>query len=377
MEVRVKIVTERESGWTYNLWRSSFFPVTEKLGAAYGTMNGRMVPVYLGGAQRDSGRDYMVMRKAAAMYDVSLERSIDFIGPDAEAMLDQLFTRSIAKIRPGKSSYSIICYEHGGVLCDGVLLRLEQDYFRFAHASGEMFPYFATRAKGRNVKITDPDVSVLQIAGPASLQILADASSIGLPDPFPRWAIARLSIGGQNVIVSRTGYTGEDKGFEVYITREQDGPKLWDDLITAGASYGMIVSGLDSMDIRRIEGGNLNYGSDIDERLNPFQCGLGRLVDFSKSEFEGRAALEVADRNQLIYGVKCVSAEPEIGTQIIDERHGDIGVVTATAFSPHLRAGIGIARLHRFVSTESASIRIKTRSDEAAAAELLKLPFYR
>jgi glycine cleavage system aminomethyltransferase T len=377
MEVRVKIVTESESGWNYNLWRSSFFPVTERLGAAYGTMNGRMCPVYLGGASRNSGRDYMVMRNAAAMYDVSLERSIDFVGPDAEAMLDCLFTRSIAKIRPGKSGYSIICYEHGGLLCDGVLLRLEQDHFRFAHASGEMFPYFVAHARGRNVKVSDPDVSVLQIAGPASLQVLANASSNGLPDPFPRWAVARLSIGGQDVIVSRTGYTGEDKGFEVYITREQDGPKLWDDLTRAGISNGMIASGLDSMDIRRIEGGNLNYGTDIDERLNPFQCGLGHLVDFSKTEFEGRTALQGADRNLLIYGVKCVSGEPDIGARIVDDSYGDIGVITAAASSPYLKAGVGIVRLHRFVPIESTSIRVKTRSGEHAAAELLKLPFYR
>ncbi len=182
-------------------------------------------------------------------------------------------------------------------------------------------------------------------------------------------------LGGQNLLVSRTGWTGE-LGFEVYTNGEAtDGEALWNHLMAAGEASGLLGSGLESMGIRRIEAGILDYGTDMDRTMTPFQANLGRFVDLGKEGFVGREALLDADTRPLLYGLTCQTSIPWAGLEV---RGGGetIGRMTTGAWSPFLEYGIGYIRLSAADHRDTKPVSVIDRDGEPRAAEIVALPFY-
>ena len=167
------------------------------------------------------------------------------------------------------------------------MLRLANDLFWYAQADGDFYSWARSHARGMDVTISDPDIYVSQVQGPLSMKVLEAASDDGMPEPFGYFGIARARFGGQEVVISRTGYTNE-LGWEFYTEPHHDAQALWHHLQTKGAPYGIGLHGLDSMHIRRIEAGILNAGSDFDRFTTPFDVGLGRFVDLEKGDFWAR-----------------------------------------------------------------------------------------
>jgi glycine cleavage system aminomethyltransferase T len=262
------------------------------------------------------------------------------------------------------------------LLCDGVLLRLAEDTFWYSQADGPVFSWFIAHSQGLEVEISDPGSWILQIQGPASLKILASLSGAGLPPDFTYFSVAKATVGGQPVLLTRTGWTNE-MGFEIYTlpsSGKLDGDKLWERYLAAGTPHGMEICGLDSMDIRRIEGGILNNGSDMDETMTPYEAGLGVFVDLTKESFIGKVALEKAQSKSRIMGLKCEGGEPL--------REGEIriggaraGFVTAGSWSPYLTCGIAIIRLD---SPKSAGTKAEVfcRDGKMHPAVFEDLPLY-
>ncbi len=194
-----------------------------------------------------------------------------------------------------------------------------------------------------------------------------------MPDPFGYFGIARVRFGGQEVVITRTGYTNE-LGWEYYTEPHHDADALWQHLAAAGETLGMRIFGLDSMHIRRIEAGILNAGSDFDETTTPYAAGLGRFVDEDKRDFIGKAALASAPRESRLTGLKC-EAEPHIGGEVcIDGQSA--GKVTAGAVSPYLQSGIGIALMDRPGFAEGDTVTIRCVDGELHAGTLAELPLY-
>ena len=135
------------------------------------------------------------------------------------------------------------------------------------------------------------------------------------------------------------------------------------------------ATGLDAMDIRRIEAGILLNGSDMDASLNPFQAGLGNFIDMTKPVFVGKSALEEADRTPLVSGLLCADDEPLTGG-VLFEGDEDVGWVTAAAYSPYLQSGTAIVRLRRAVAIGSNSLTVETRKAGHAPSRLATLPLY-
>ncbi len=370
---RGTIVRSDEPGWDYGFWKSAFFEVAEALGARYGAYNRRLVPLTFGG---DRFADYWALRRRAAMYDVSGERPLDIAGPDAERLLDRLMTRDMTRLKPGRATYGLLCHRDGGLLCDGILMRLAPQRFCYVHADGEVLPWLLAHAEGLDVAVTDPGASVLQVQGPRSLDVLAAACDE--PVELAYFAVAEARMAGQPVVLSRTGWTGE-LGFEIYLWRQDtDGPALWRHVAAAGEAFGLAQGALDSMDIRRIEAGILNYGSDMDAGLNPFQAGLGDFVDMAKGDFVGKAALAAADRTLRLHGLKCEPAEPAIGGKVSAANQA-IGRVTAAAWSPFLGHGTAIVRLDGAALADApltGELTVEGRDGAAHPASLVELPFY-
>ena len=196
--------------------------------------------------------------------------------------------------------------------------------------------------------MSDPRSRVLQIQGPKSLDVLDAAVGGGLSPEFKYFRAGFFDVCGQRLWVSRTGWTGE-AGIEVYCNsgpEPTDHDALWDGLLACGAPYGMEFSSSSSMGIRRVEAGILDNGSDIEAGLTPYGAGLGQFVKLDKGDFIGRAALESADRSQLLFGLVCPAATPSAGMGV----HFDgapVGHITMGTWSPTLDAGVGYVRFDK------------------------------
>jgi glycine cleavage system aminomethyltransferase T len=370
---RTVIADFAEPGWDYGVIRSPYHELHRANGAKYCVYNNRLMPVSQAGNRLD---DYWILRRKVGLFDTG-ERPTEILGPDAEALCNKVFTRDCSTMKPGRAGYGLICYPDGGVLCDGILARLAPDRYWYVQADGQVFAWLVAHAQGMNVKIRDPHSWVSQVQGPRSLDVLAAACDGGPPKEFGYFAVAYVTMGGQKVMVTRTGWTAE-VGFEFYTLPEEgpvDGPALWNHILKAGAPFGISVCALDSMDIRRIEAGILNNISDMDETMNPFQAGLASFVKLDKPDFIGKAALLKADKGVLLHGLRCKKAEPLIGGEL---RSGGaaIGRVTAAGWSPLYNAGVAIIRLDRASLVSAPNVTVQGRDRDHHPAEIVSLPMY-
>ena len=358
------------AGWDFSLSRHPYHMIERPFGPHYCVYNRRQMACCFD--KIDTVDGYWRLRQQAAVLHTG-EFPLQFSGPDAERLLDKLFTKDITKIKPGRCGYGLACYEDGGLLVDGILLRLEPDLFWYAQADGDFYSWARAHAVDMDVKISDPEVFVSQVQGPNALKILEAASDDGMPDPFGYFAMARVSLGGQMVVITRTGYTNE-LGWEFYTEPHHDADALWSHLIAAGADFGMELFGLDSMHIRRIEAGILNAGSDFDHTTTPYDVGLGRFVDTDKDDFIGKQALVDVPRGNRLTGLKC-EAEPHIGGEVCI---GDkaTGKVTAGAVSPYLQHGIGIALMDQSGFSEGDQVTVRCIDGEMHSGSLASLPLY-
>ena len=290
---------------------------------------------------------YWKLRQDVLLYDVP-EKPLEIIGPDAARMLDRVLTCRVETLAVGRVRYGIAGNEDGTVLMDGVVMRLGQDRYWYVKANGEFTSWLKAHAIGFDVTVSDPNSRVLQIQGPKSLDVLDAAIGGGLSADFKYFHAGFFDVCGQTLWVSRTGWTGE-VGIEIYCNsgpEPTDHHALWDDLFACGESFGMNFSSSSSMGIRRIESGILDNGSDIEPDLTPFGAGLGHFVRLDKEYFIGRAALERADRSQLLFGLVCPTVAPDAGMHVHFE-NGPVGHVTIGTWSPTLDTGVGYVRFDR------------------------------
>lgn len=356
--------------WRFGRLRASpFIPFYEdRIGpnASFSVYSGHMSPGYL---DDDVEAEYANLRKAATLFDVP-EHAIEFVGPDAARFLDHLMTRRIAPMKVGRCGYGLMCYDDGGVLMDGVLVRLAEDHFRYVLADGEIFGWLRAHQKGFDVKIVDTEDWVLQVQGPRALEVLADLCDGGAPDPFPYFGAAHVTMARQPLLITRTGWTSE-VGFEIYVPETADHATLWHHLMAAGKPHGMRFASMSCMNIRRIEAGILDNGTDMNPSMTPFAAGIGQFVDLTKEDFIGREALEKADRRTRLVGLKSAQAIEAGMALTMDGR--DVGRITASAYSPYLGHHIGYARFDEAGDWLGRSVAC---GPDAVPGETVALPFY-
>lgn len=359
------------AGWDYAINRHPYHEIERPKGPHYCVYNRRLMACCFDDHSTEDG--YWLLRQKAALLNTG-EYPLEFSGPDAEKLMDLLFTKDMTSLKVGRCGYGLACYADGGLLVDGIVLRLADDRFWYAQADGDFYSWARAHAAGMDVTISDPEVFVSQIQGPNALKILEAASDDGLPEPFGYFAIATVSFGGQDVVITRTGYTNE-LGFEFYTEPHHDVDRLWAHLKAAGERFGMEIFGLDAMNIRRIEAGILNAGSDFNTTTTPFAAGLGRFVDMNKGNFIGKQALETASQDLRLYGVKCTAGEPLINGEVLQNKQR-VGTVTAGAISPYLGHGIGYVLLDQGGFSEGQIVEVACKDGVNHAGELASLPFY-
>jgi aminomethyltransferase len=239
------------------------------------------------------------IRNAAALIDVSPLYKYRVSGPEAERLVDRVITRDATRIGPGQVVYTPWCDEHGKVVDDGTVARLDDDSWRWTAADPQL-RWLRLNSRGLGVEIEDitDRTGALALQGPLSRAVLEAATGESFADL--RYFRRRVSrIGDLPIDVSRTGYTG-DLGYELWVEADR-AVELWDRLMEAGGAFGLRPAGMLALDVVRIEAGlillEVDYTSSRhalipEQSYSPYEIGLGRLVALDKSTpFVGQAAL--------------------------------------------------------------------------------------
>lgn len=336
-----------------------------------GVYAGRVFPIR---NDDDPAEKYWALRQRAALYDVP-ERPVEISGPDVVAFLEKLFSRRIADLKEGRARYAIACTPQGGVFMDGVLFHLSPGRYWYVQPDGALETWLVAHSEAFDVRISDPHSRVIQIQGPASMKIMSAASDGAITDEMKYFHAGFFQLGGQEVYVSRTGFTGE-LGYEIYSMGDKtDHHALWTHLMAAGEPHGMEFSCANSMETRRIEAGILDNMTDMDMTMTPFEAGLGVFIDMDKESFVGHAALVEAGRDTLLYGVKCAVAMPTMGCDVLDQERR-VGRITAGAYSPWLETHVGYVRFDTPGKWSGRQLELLSTHGTAHACSIVELPFY-
>ncbi|MGA1180798.1 MAG: aminomethyltransferase family protein [Marivivens sp.] len=350
---------------------SPFIARTANPAMIRGVYADRFFPIYLG---EDVIEKYWALRQRALIFDVP-EKPVEIAGPDAVPFLERVLSRRVSTMREGRGYYAIACTPQGGVFMDGVVFRLGQDRFWYVQADGPFETWLIAHSGGFDVTISDPKSRVLQIQGPASIDIMKAASGGAIDDTMGYFRSGFFDLGGQRLYVSRTGFTNE-LGFEIYTEgATTDHLALWDHLMACGAPHGLELSSARAMTIRRIEGGILGNLSDIDTSMTPFEAGLAPFVDMEKGDFIGRSALVDRDRRPVLFGITCQTAVPAAGSVILDAGRL-VGRITAGVPSPTLGCGVGYARFSAPGDWIGRSVRLSLPNGETHEGQIVDLPFF-
>ena len=354
--------------------KSPFFEKAVEYGATeFHPYNGMWMPV----GYDSPVNEYWNVVERASLWDVGVQKCVEIAGPDAEAFMQLLTPRDITTIEPGRCAYVFLTNQDGGVLNDPVMLRIAEDRFWLSTADSDMYLWAkgVSAFSGHEVEVATPHVYPMQLQGPRSAEIMVDVFGEEILDLRYYWWM-RSSVDGIDVVISRTGYSSE-LGYEVYLLGEARGGELWEILMTAGKPYG--VSPGSPNRIRRIEGGVLDYASDITPDENPLELGLDRLIAWD-TDFLGKAALEkVRDegvRRRLI-GLFLDGPALQKNNEHrwpVTSASTKVGFVTNAVHSPRLDRNIAFAMIDVPFDANDTVLTVET-VEGARSAERTTLPF--
>jgi len=328
------------------LRRSPYFEATLRSGCrGYTVYNHMFLPI----AYDDLEQEYRKLLNDVTVWDVAVERQVEITGRDAFAFTNLLTPRDLTQCGVGQGKYVVITAEDGGIINDPVLLRLGENHFWLALADSDVLLWAKGVAyrSGLDVTIREPDVSPMQIQGPKSKQVVEKLFGPRVLD-MPYYHFFEAKLDGIPVIVTRTGWTGE-VGYEIYLRDGSRGGELWERVLEAGKPFGIAPTG--PSDIRRIEAGILNYGIDMTLENNPYEVGLGWLVDLDQeADFIGKDALRRIKANGVgrkLVGVEIGGPKLDLNLTRWPVRHGrhTIGFITSAVHSPRLKKNIGYANV--------------------------------
>ena len=359
----------------------------------------------------DMVEELSAIRTRVAMGDMSPLSKYVIAGADAEKLMDMLIPRDITKLQVGQIYYAPWCDENGHVVGDGLVFRMDETTFRVSADPG--FGWWKQHADGFDVRVTDisDGYGLLTLQGPRSREVLQSASQSAFEElPFSRLAI--VTIAGRPVEVLRQGFTGEH-GYELWV-KADDGVAVWDAIEAAGKPYGILPAGAWALDLARLEAGLLIVGYDYTSagpdhggagiqaagkyRASPFDLGLGRLIDFRKGDFVGKAALQrmsnTGDHRQLV-GLDIDWSQAVGGKGLESGSPGnlrrvqwyplkafqgskEVGHASSVAWSPSTSKMIGFGHLRREAAEIGTELTLKWNKDGVAVdvnARVVALPF--
>lgn len=337
----------------------------------YSNYAGRLTTEKLTNATPDE--QYWKTRKELILRHTG-EHPYEISGPDALTLLQKIFPRDISKVKVGRCSYQFACYHDGGMITDGLLLRIEKNKYWFAQADGDLFSWYKANAVGLDVNIADPNVWVSQIQGPKSMDLLDHLIDENIAKNWKYFDWTTVTIKDERLIISRTGFTNE-LGWEFYLRPENNAEKIGDLILKEGKKMGMILTATPSFRGRRIEAGLLSAGQDFDKSTNPFSVGLGKFVDLNKENFIGKEALITADKKCKTWGIRIKDGIALKGDSL-KVNGQNVGRVTSSTWSPYQVCGVGIVHMNNYSLGPGTAIEVTCIDGKIRIGELCKLPMY-
>ena len=323
--------------------------------------------------------EHLAVRNASGIFDVSHMGRLLVKGERAAEYLEGLVPTNVKSQPEGKAFYTLFLDERGGIIDDLIVEKLAEDRYMVvvnaANAQTDMRHLEAHAPAGFQIEDLTPSTAMIAVQGPRATESLQPLTPLDLSQ-LKRFRCSETKVEGEDVLVSRTGYTGED-GFEVIVYRTSnenpDGAmKVWEKLALTSTPCG-----LGARDSLRLEAGLPLHGTDIDQDTNPFQADLAWVISTSKNGYIGSAALSEPGTNPpstVRKGLVLDNGIPRHGFEVTDAS-GTLGTVTSGTFSPILHKGIALCRVRSDHSEIGARVNVVVR-DSPQGGLITKPPFY-
>jgi len=350
--------------------------------------------------------EYNAIRNASALIDVSPLFKYMVTGPDASRLVDRIITRDVAKMSVGQVFYTPWCDEHGKVIDDGTVSRLDDQVFRWTAADPSL-RWFRQNAAGMNVHIEDVSeaVAALALQGPTSARLLRAVSTADI-DRLKYFRVTSGVIGGVTVDISRTGYTG-DLGYEIWMPADK-AITVFDALMQGGGPFDIKPAGMLALDVARIEAGLLLIEVDFfgcrkamipAQTYSPYELGMSRLVNLDKGRFIGQRALREEhqrgaarqivgleiDWNEVEKLYDAVGLAPAVAATAsrvatpVYRNGKQVGKATSTTWSPVLKRMIALATIERPNYADGTLVQFEMTVEAVrhrVSAKVVKTPFF-
>jgi aminomethyltransferase len=355
--------------------KTTLFSVHENLGAKLVEFAGYMMPVQYSSIIAE----HKAVRNSVGVFDVSHMGEIFIRGKKALDFIQHITINDASKLSVGRVQYSAMCYSDGGIVDDLLIYKMTEDEFLVvvnASNKDKDFKWMKDNNKlGVEILDLSDEYTLIAIQGPKSRDVVQKTCNRTLNLEYYHFFEAKCA--GVNMIVSRTGYTGE-LGYELYFKGDESTAKtVWEQIFNAGKEYNIQPIGLGARDSLRLEMGFCLYGNDIDQDTNPLEAGLGWITKLNKENFIAKEVLlkvkEEGLKRKLV---------PMISDEKVFPRHGcalsvngnNVGIITSGTFSPILGKAIAMGYVDSFYVKEGASVNFIIREKEVPAA-ITKLPF--
>lgn len=357
--------------------KSPYWEATERYGCkSYDIYNHMLIP----GWYTDPLDEYWHLVNHVTVWDVSVERCLEITGPDAHRFTNMLTPRDLDRCAVGQCKYVVLCDERGGIINDPVLLRLGETHYWLALADSDamLWAKGVALCAGMDVEIREADAWPLQVQGPKAKDVLRALVGDQILSVRYYWTM-QTEIDGIPVVISRTGWSGEI-GYEIYLRDETRGVDLWERIMEAGKPFQIRPTGPN--DIRRMEAGIFNYGSDMTLENNPLEVtGLERLVEDQEADYIGKETLtriKAEGVKRKLVGIELFGEPLTINCQEFWPVHAGgrrVGKVTNAVHSPRLNKNIGYAWVPIALADLGTKLEVASPAG-AFPAEVVPLPFY-
>ena len=352
-------------------------PLNDKhlaLNAKMADFGGWMMPIEYPGAGVLA--EHAAVRERVGLFDVSHLGKASVVGQGALDFLNQCLTNDLNKIENGSAQYTLLCTPDGGVVDDLIAYRNSaDDFFLVPNASNttDVVKVLKEQAPaGIAVTNLHSEFAVLAIQGPLAPQVLAE---LGIMTDIDYMAFTHVSISGADVIVCRTGYTGE-LGFEL-LPKVEDASRVWDAITEVIAPLGGLVCGLGARDTLRTEMGYPLHGHELSLQISPVEASASWAVGWKKESFIGSEILKgqkEGGASRKSFAIKSLDRGiPRAGMTVKNLKGETVGEITSGTFSPSLKIGIGLALLKSDIEIgQTLVIDVRGRDSQC---EVVKLPF--
>jgi aminomethyltransferase len=374
---------------TPTLRKTALNSVHRQMGAKMVDFGGWDMPVEYpaGWGGRPGGliQEHMAVRTAVGLFDVSHMGDIRVRGRQALEAVQHITMNDAARLAVGQAQYSALLYPQGTFVDDVIVHRMgENDYLLVINAGTREkdVRWVRENTRGFDCQVIDEgdDYTQLAIQGPRAAEVLAKLTETDLTAIKNYWFTTGTVCGLDQVLIARTGYTGED-GFEIYVPSDAaTSARVWHEVLQAGDALGILPCGLGARNTLRLEAKMALYGHEISESITVWEAGLERFCKMEKGEFVGREALA----RQKAEGVRRTLIGLEMtergiardGYKVMDASGSEIGCVTSGSYAPYLKKNIALAYVPREHAALETELQVEIRG-QGVRARVVPTPFYK